>query len=213
LIQAAGGLSVASGTPSGNLLNADARLGPLLDHGGPTLTHAPAADSPVIDAGVAPGPAVDARGIPRPFDIPWADGGSSLFDLGAFEYVDQTPYLIVSNRAAASFQLVWKTNAVLQKSFVPDTGWADQTNVSPLVVSTATNDASFFRLRALVPLAVLSTNNQTTNGFTLSWPDFGILEHAPTTTGPWEPLTGRSPFQVNLVPGQNEFFRLRVVQY
>jgi hypothetical protein len=212
LIQAAGGLSVI-GNPAGNQINANARLGPLLDHGGPTLTHAPEADSPVIDAGVAPGPATDARGIVRPFDTPWAIGGSSLFDLGAFEHVDQTPYLIVSNRTAAGFQLVWKTNSVLQKSLVPDTSWADQTNGGPLFVSTLTNVASFFRLRALMPVAVLSTNNQTTNGFTLTWPDFGILEHAPTTNGPWEPLSGLSPFQVTLAPGQNEFFRLRVINY
>jgi len=212
LVQAASGLTVIGNT-AGNQLNVNARLEPLFDNGGPTLTHAPAADSPMIDAGAAPGPGTDARGIPRPFDTPWAMGGSSLLDLGSFEYVERTPYLIVSNRTATGFQLVWATNSILQKSLVPNTGWTDQTNGSPFLVSTLTNVASFFRLRALVPLAVLSTNNQTTNGFDLSWPDFGVLEHAPTTDGPWEPLSGVSPFHVNFVPGQNEFFRLRVLNH
>jgi hypothetical protein len=45
----------------------DPLLGPLGDHGGPTLTHLPQADSPVIDAGIClGGPPADQRGITRP---------------------------------------------------------------------------------------------------------------------------------------------------
>jgi len=212
LIQTNGGLTL-TGTNTGNKINVPAQLGPLFDNGGPVLTHAPAASSPAIDAGNAPGPATDARGIARPFDIPWATNGSSLFDLGAFEHVDQTPFLILANQTATSFTLFWATNNVLQRSATPDSGWLDQTNFSPLLVTTLTNVSSFFRLRAPIPLAMLSTNNQTTNGFDLSWPDFGILEHAPTTDGPWEPLAGTGPYHVTIMPGQNEFFRLRVLSY
>lgn len=212
LIQAATGLTMLGNT-AGNLINVDAQLEALQDNGGPTLTHAPASTSPVIDAGIAPGPALDARGIPRPFDTPWAASGPGTLDLGAFEFVDQTPYLITSNRQPSGFQLVWATNAVLQKAVTPASVWTDLTNVSPYSVSTLALPESYFRLRAQLPLALLTTNNQDTNGFDLSWPNFGILEHAPTTSGPWEPLSGRSPYRVNLVPGQNEFFRLRVLRH
>lgn len=212
LVQSSAGLTV-TGTNTGNQLNVNAKLGPLLDNGGPTLTHAPAADSPVIDAGAAPGPATDARGIKRPFDIPWSVSTSGSFDLGAFEYADRTPYLIVSNRTAVGFNLVWATNTILQKSTTSTASWTDQTNLSPLYVSTLTNTMNFFRLRATLPSVVLTTNNVTTNSFDLAWPDFGILEHAPTTNGPWEPLSGISPYHVTIVPGQPEFFRLRVLSH
>jgi hypothetical protein len=51
-----------------NLTNVDPQLGPLQDNGGLTLTHAPAATSPVINAGdpaCATCPATDLRGEPR----------------------------------------------------------------------------------------------------------------------------------------------------
>ena len=52
----------------------------------------------------------------------------------------------------------------------------------------------------------------TTNGsFQLSWPGIGILEHAPAVTGPWQALTGLSPWGADIIPGQNEFFRVRVI--
>lgn len=209
LVQSSAGLTV-TGTNTGNQINVNAKIGSLLDNGGPTQTHAPAADSPIIDAGAAPGPATDARGIKRPFDTPWSVSTSGSFDLGAFEYADKTPYLIVSNQTATGFNLLWATNAVLQKSATA-ASWTDQTNLSPLYVSTLTNTLNFFRLRALMPPAVLSTNNQTTNSFDLAWPDFGILERAPSTNGPWEAVTGSSPYHVTIVTNQTEVFRLRVL--
>jgi hypothetical protein len=212
LVYQTAGLSI-NGITVGNQLNVNARLGPLLDHGGATRTHAPAADSPVIDAGAAPGPATDVRGIPRPFDIPWIGNVATGWDLGAMEYVDQSPYLIMSNRSATGFTIAWATNAVLQKSLALQASWQDQTNRSPLFVSTLTNQQSFFRLRApLIPIR-LTTNTETTNGFDLSWPDFGILESAPTPDGPWESRSGLSPGQVIIAPDQNEFFRLRVIEH
>jgi hypothetical protein len=45
----------------------DARLGPLADNGGPTLTHALLPGSPAIDAAdAALCPATDQRGVARP---------------------------------------------------------------------------------------------------------------------------------------------------
>ncbi len=61
----------------------NARLGPLQDNGGPTLTMAPLPGSPAIDA-VAPGNCVlstDQRGLPRPDEA----GDNGFCDIGAVE--------------------------------------------------------------------------------------------------------------------------------
>lgn len=61
-----------------------ARLGPLADNGGPTLTHAPLADSPAIDAaGTAGCPDADQRGVHRP--------QGQACDAGAVEVVTSPP--------------------------------------------------------------------------------------------------------------------------
>ena len=65
---------------TGDLLNVDAKLGPLADNGGPTKTHALLPGSPAIDAAnPATSPATDQRGVIRP------QGASA--DIGAFEHV------------------------------------------------------------------------------------------------------------------------------
>jgi uncharacterized repeat protein (TIGR01451 family)/CSLREA domain-containing protein len=67
-------------TGNGDLSAVDPLLGPLLNNGGATLTHALLAGSPAVDA--APGevcPASDQRGIPRP--------QGSECDIGAYELV------------------------------------------------------------------------------------------------------------------------------
>jgi hypothetical protein len=64
---------------AGSLNNADPRLGPLADNGGPTLTLALLPGSPAIDAGdTASAPGVDQRGVARPF--------STAADIGAYEF-------------------------------------------------------------------------------------------------------------------------------
>jgi hypothetical protein len=62
----------------------DARLKPLADNGGPTLTHALKTGSPAIDhAFDDPMPRIDQRGVDRPRD---GDGDGRRFgDIGAFE--------------------------------------------------------------------------------------------------------------------------------
>ncbi len=67
-----------------DLIVADAGLGPLDDHGGPTRTHDLLPGSPAIDAGDNDGaPIVDQRGVSRPID---GNGdGLSVVDVGAFE--------------------------------------------------------------------------------------------------------------------------------
>lgn len=72
------------GVTAGNILGAAARLEPLGDNGGPTLTHALRRSSPAIDAGSNPeAPAHDQRGVPRPQD--GNRDGSAVTDMGAFE--------------------------------------------------------------------------------------------------------------------------------
>lgn len=73
----AGVTAIAAGT--GNLFGVDPELGLLADNGGPTLTHLPAATSPVVDAGdaaITGAPSVDQRGSARIVGV---------IDLGAVE--------------------------------------------------------------------------------------------------------------------------------
>ena len=66
-----------------NLLVADTRLGGLTNNGGPTNTMALPAGSPGVDAGGAPCPATDQRGISRPRGV--------RCDVGAYELVQAPP--------------------------------------------------------------------------------------------------------------------------
>lgn len=85
LFSAAGMSALITGTTTGNLLGVDAKLGPLADNGGPTLTHSLLSDSPAIDAGTSVGaPTVDQRNQSRLT-------GTSVPDIGGFEYVVTNP--------------------------------------------------------------------------------------------------------------------------
>lgn len=88
-----GGLTgcTLTGETATNILGGSALIGPLADNGGPTLTHLPQANSPVLDAAdpAAPGSggqscaAADQRGVDRPRD---GDGnGNARCDMGAVE--------------------------------------------------------------------------------------------------------------------------------
>jgi hypothetical protein len=68
---------------TGNQNNVDPLLQPLADNGGDTRTHAPAGNSPAIDAGTFKGmPSEDQRGMSRPQGLG--------YDIGAVERVPQT---------------------------------------------------------------------------------------------------------------------------
>lgn len=85
LIQEASGCTIGGDT-TGNILGQDPLLGPLLDNGGPTLTHALLPGSPAIDAGNPSGCTdhlgnpltADQRGVPRP--------QGAACDIGAYEF-------------------------------------------------------------------------------------------------------------------------------
>jgi hypothetical protein len=74
--------------PGSNLLGVDPQLGGLAFNGGVTMTHLPAATSPVIDKG-STAESTDQRGQPRPVDIPHvansAAAGSNGADIGSVE--------------------------------------------------------------------------------------------------------------------------------
>lgn len=86
LIQDPSGCTI-SGITTGLLLGVDARLGPLQNNGGPSLTHALLPTSPAIDAGSPNNfPSIDQRGFSRP-----RDGNNDcvpICDLGAVENED-----------------------------------------------------------------------------------------------------------------------------
>ncbi|MCI0397112.1 MAG: right-handed parallel beta-helix repeat-containing protein [Chloroflexi bacterium] len=69
----------------GDLSNTNPLLGPLLNNGGPTPTHALQPSSPAIDtADNGPCPSTDQRGFPRPVD---GNGDTTVVcDIGAYEY-------------------------------------------------------------------------------------------------------------------------------
>lgn len=62
--RAGGGLDIPEAACSAEILASDALLGPLADHGGPTLTILPAPGSPALGVG-RDCPPVDQRGMPR----------------------------------------------------------------------------------------------------------------------------------------------------
>lgn len=78
------------GDTTGNQLNTDPRLHPMLrNNGGATFTHALLANSPALDAGKSPAAmTIDQREYPRPVDFPSianAPAGNGA-DVGSFEY-------------------------------------------------------------------------------------------------------------------------------
>jgi CSLREA domain-containing protein len=87
---------------AGDLVVADAMLGPLQDNGGPTETHALLAGSPAIDAGspACPPPATDQRGVARP-------QGTDC-DIGAVEYVPEPHHAATLIAGSALLALLYR---------------------------------------------------------------------------------------------------------
>ena len=91
-------------TSESSLVNIDARLAPLADNGGPTLTMALLPDSPAIDAGnTAAAPCTDQRGFPRP-------AGSGA-DIGACEYGSMLPVLSITRSGPGLHSLLIQGNS------------------------------------------------------------------------------------------------------
>ena len=84
----------------GDILNANPLLGALANNGGPTLTHLPAANSPVIDAGTNAGCGpLDQRQTGRPID---GNGdGNNVCDIGSVE-ASTRPFVACGTRPNVS---------------------------------------------------------------------------------------------------------------
>ena len=79
--------TIFSGSPTHNKTGVDPKLGALANNGGQTDTHAPAPDSPAVDAGKS-SVSTDQRGKIRPADLPAvanAQGGNGS-DIGSVEF-------------------------------------------------------------------------------------------------------------------------------
>jgi hypothetical protein len=73
--------------PASNLLNLDPRIGPLVDNGGPTLTHALLPGSPAMDRGPVSlsAPQFDQRGAPWLRIVDGDGSGGARIDIGSVE--------------------------------------------------------------------------------------------------------------------------------
>jgi hypothetical protein len=126
----------------GDLPKTDARLGPLQDNGGQTLTRAILPYSPAIDAGGSAGcPATDQRGISRP--------QAKACDIGAYEFVPPTLTLSPASLALAA----------------GGSGVVTATLSLPQATDTALSVSSSNGLVASAPLTVTIPMNQTSATF------------------------------------------------
>lgn len=147
---------IASNTPAGSDSFPNPKLGPLADHGGPTLTMALLPGSPAIDAGITVGaPATDQRGVTRP-------QGPGV-DFGAFEY-QYIPYFTTAHFQAATNFCLHVSGLPPQQTFTLQTSsnllsWSDCTNFTAdlsgtceLIDSQSDPEAArFYRLKSASP--------------------------------------------------------------
>jgi hypothetical protein len=154
--------STFTGATNHNIYGQDPQLGPLVDNGGLTPTHALRFDSPAVDAGLSGGATTDQRGQPRPIDdpsIPNAGGGDGC-DIGAYE---SDPILKIMNIAAmgadvrVGFNSVFGRNYRLESEGNLDNAWTTVSNniagtgsASQTVNAGTTNVPSqFYRVKLL----------------------------------------------------------------
>jgi hypothetical protein len=94
---------------SGNIVTANAKLGPLANNGGPTQTHLPAIDSPAIGTGLANGLTTDQRGGPRTI-------GANT-DIGSVERATTAPTVanVIINNGEAQRSMVTTVQVVFDQ--------------------------------------------------------------------------------------------------
>jgi uncharacterized repeat protein (TIGR03803 family) len=131
-----------------NLVGLTPLLGPLADHGGPTLTHLPLAGSPAFDAG-DPGncPATDQRGVARPLggrcDIGAAEADVALVPPRLTLALSSTP-----GQVTLSWTPVSPGWRLQQNDSLSTTNWSDAPSGATNPVTLPADSAMrFFRLR------------------------------------------------------------------
>ena len=126
-------------TSPGDIVKVDAKVGPLQDTGGPTLTHASAAGSPAIDTGDAANcPATDQRGISRP--------QGPACDISAYEWQPTSPHLHIAPTSLAFTAVACAAPPAGQPVAVTNTGagtlnWTTTKNQAWLGVTPASGTA------------------------------------------------------------------------
>jgi CSLREA domain-containing protein len=85
-------------TAAGDQINTDPKLGALQDNGGPVQTMTLLDGSPAWDKGNNFGVTTDARGLPRPFDLPALAnaGGGDGSDIGAVEMQNAPSFVVTT---------------------------------------------------------------------------------------------------------------------
>lgn len=92
LVENPGSATLTQDPAGSSILGTDPQLGALADNGGPTLTHLPEPDSPVIDQGIDNETAREQRGLRRTIDLaPDDNPQSDATDIGAVELQDEVP--------------------------------------------------------------------------------------------------------------------------
>ena len=126
-------------TSPGDIVKVDAKVGPLQDNGGPTLTHTLLAGSPAIDTGDAANcPATDQRGVIRP--------QGPACDIGAYEWQPTSPHLQVAPTSLAFTAVACAAPPVGKPVAVTNTGagtlnWTTTKNQAWLGVTPAAGAA------------------------------------------------------------------------
>jgi hypothetical protein len=145
----------------------DAKLGPLRNNGGPTVTHGLRFDSPAIDAGNGGGLGTDQRGSARPVDDPSvanASGGDGS-DIGAYETDPSfriTSFVLSNNDVLITWSTgIGKTNALQRAAGIANGSYSNNfvdiytvTNTAAPVINysdvgAATNKARYYRVRVV----------------------------------------------------------------
>ncbi len=159
LIRLTNAVTVIIGDPSGNIYGRDPLLGPLVNNGGLTLSHALLPGSPALDAGNSSGaPGTDQEGLSRP-------QGQNV-DIGAFEAIcAQCGPLLITQCHRNSDGTVQLTasgipgDQCVVLGSVDAVGWApvgSATNVAGTLSFTDTTSAGvpnrFYRLQKVGPI-------------------------------------------------------------
>ncbi|MCA9209915.1 MAG: hypothetical protein KDA55_16260, partial [Planctomycetales bacterium] len=99
LVEDASGASGIMDGNNGNIVGQDPMLMPLADNGGPTLTHMPAPNSPVVDAGDTGAASLletDQRGEGFPRFVDGDGNGTDVVDIGAVELQNGEGQIVVN---------------------------------------------------------------------------------------------------------------------
>jgi CSLREA domain-containing protein len=140
------------------LLNVDPLLGPLANNGGPTQTHLPAANSPVLEAGYQfPPPAADGcevrdqRGVPRP-------QGGGVCDMGAVEVTSTnafvTGFTLVNAASNADIRPVLHGDTLVLSELPPELSIRAVVTGSPGSVIFDYDDTSSIQTENVAPYAL-----------------------------------------------------------